>query len=68
MDELLHSKESFKYPRAPNELCKIIREACIINYVKLFEERVIPYKKENRFIFKSNVKIEGLKSEYDYFG
>jgi len=62
MNELLDSKESFKYPREPNDLCKIIRDTCRLNYVKLLDENIIRYKKENRFIFKSNISIEGLKS------
>ena len=55
MNELLNTNESFKYPREPNNHCKLIRDTCRLNYVKLFEEKIIPYKKENRFIFKYNI-------------
>jgi len=36
--------------------------------VKLLEEKIIPYKKKNRFVNKSNIVIEGLKGSYDYYG
>ena len=32
------------------------------------EEKIIPYKKKNRFTNISNISFEGLKNYYDYYG
>ena len=50
------SKDSFKYPREPNGICEKIREACLFDYVKLLEEKIIPHKK-NLFKFIPNISI-----------
>ena len=61
INELLNNNESFNYPREPNDICKLKRDICRLNYVKLMEENIIPYKKKNRFKNKYNISIEGQK-------
>ena len=67
IQEIMHDP-NFPYPIQTHEKCKTVREACLLNYAKLLQQRYVNFRLDNRFKLLEKINIVGLDSEYDYYG